>query len=96
MTELLFIDHSIVSRWESGRLIPTKAEMNEIADKLGLAEDEQASLIVAFEQEVVRRNALASDVLMTTRQFLDRARQDLQTLHNLRLAGLPRPAVMFS
>ncbi len=93
---LLHLDHSSVSRLESGQQAPQPGDVERIANALALGDVEVARLRSAYETDVLRRHQIASEVLLGTDESLRLLDEEATEARQLRLAGRPQEAADLS
>ncbi len=88
------VDHSLVSRWETGAVLPAARDLNALRRVLGLDIEEQDQLEFAWRRQ---RQALTDEVesapLGTVDQWIESIRVSVECVRSLRKAGQPRLAL---
>lgn len=88
----VYLDHSVISRIESGARVPEPVTLVRIAEALQLRESERKLLFTAYEREIQQRWKLEADVSLRSEEVLDVANGHLTQVRQLRLCGQPQPA----
>ena len=88
----VYLDHSTISRLESGDRLPTVAELDRLAVALRLTEDERTHLRTAFERGVRDHYGVQSDVLLNSDECVIIAQGQLAEARQCRLLGNPQVA----
>jgi transcriptional regulator with XRE-family HTH domain len=92
------VDHSLVSRWETGHVLPAAKDLQGICDALELTGTDADELHYAWQRE---RNASTFDELTVMNgrpvdEWIESLRVSVDCVRALRKAGQPRMALMLS
>jgi transcriptional regulator with XRE-family HTH domain len=92
----VYLDHSTISRLESGERSPTAPELDRLASALHLTDHERDRLVAAFERAAREQLKLDSDVLLHSDECLYVAQSLLADARRLRLLGRPQLAAVIA
>lgn len=90
------VDHSLVSRWETGSVLPTARDLDELRKILHLNEEEADELEYAWRRD---RSSFSQDEhvgenLRTVDDWIGFLRVSIECVRNLRKSGQPRLAMV--
>lgn len=92
------VDHSLVSRWETGAVLPTAQDLNKLRDILNLRDDENEELEYAWRRERTASSAdeQIGESLRTADDWIRFLRVSVECVRQLRKSGQPRLAMVLS
>lgn len=90
------VDHSLISRWETGGVLPTSKDVQHIAAVLGLTQDEAEELRYAWrrDHECLLPGEVDAPVLRSADDWIESLQVSIDCVRALRKAGQPRMALM--
>ena len=89
---LVHMDHSAISRLESGLAASKRPDVDRLADALALPDEQRARLLAAYERDVLQRSRLGSDILLRSDESIEFARSEVAEACLLRRGGKPQLA----
>lgn len=87
------VDHSLVSRWETGGVLPTARDLRALQRILRLSDEERDELDYAWRRE---RDVDADHPLRTAEEWMGSLRVSVECVRGLRKSGQPRLALILS
>jgi hypothetical protein len=88
------VDHSLVSRWETGAVLPTRKDVDRICVVLALDEEQEETLRYAWQRE--RNSADADEDSASGTDWTEFLQISVEGVRALRKSGQPRMALMLS
>lgn len=88
------VDHSLVSRWETGAVLPTRKDVDRICVVLALDEEQGEDLRYAWQRE--RNDAEADEDSTNGIDWVEFLQISVESVRALRKSGQPRVALMLS
>jgi transcriptional regulator with XRE-family HTH domain len=92
----LRVDHSLVSRWETNKVLPTAAQLADIRRSLGLTEGEFDSLHAAWVRDSHAGDASLFSTTLTPSSLVESLEISRDCARSLRMGGQPRIAMLVS
>jgi transcriptional regulator with XRE-family HTH domain len=90
------VDHSLVSRWENGRVLPTWKDIGRIAGILRLTPEEFEEMQYAWCRDKDRSDPVDSQLCGSVEAWAESIRLSIDCVRALRKAGHPRMALRLS
>lgn len=90
----LELDNSIISRIESGEIIPSITVVEGVANHLKLSQSDKDELNNAFLQSILRREGLDNQrIFLNDSEAIQFAKEFISNVRTLRIQGMPKLAV---
>jgi transcriptional regulator with XRE-family HTH domain len=87
-----FLDHTTVSRLETGRQLPSPGDFERLATALDLFPHDRERLTFALQQDLLQRKSIPSELYLQSDELLFLTSEQVASVQRLRLSGKPQLA----